>query len=208
MGPMMKSVPKFGATIATIVHCLGVIGFIAFFEFFWYLEGWATAYAALGLLAVISIERAFFKTIIATLLTREMKNDEANRAWWSGNWGSRGLGNHAITQPLREFVVKVVELNLFSADLILGHVLLLMLTPPLLIPYIDRLHSTMLFWLRPSKQIRAPIYTFKQRQRRRSICIKYACLYALIVAGFIALIVLPIIFHSSLDAVCSICKNI
>lgn len=47
-----------------------------------------------------------------------------------------------MSQPAREFVVKIVELGLWSSDFLLGHVLLFMLTPPLLVPYFDRLHAT------------------------------------------------------------------
>jgi 1,3-beta-glucan synthase len=51
-------------------------------------------------------------------------------------------------------------------------VLLFLLTPPLFIPYFDRLHATMLFWLAPSQQIRPPIYSFRQRSQRRKIVFK------------------------------------
>lgn len=49
-----------------------------------------------------------------------------------------------MSQPAREFVVKIIELSLWSSDLLLGHFLLFMLTPPILIPYIDRLHAMVL----------------------------------------------------------------
>jgi 1,3-beta-glucan synthase len=49
-----------------------------------------------------------------------------------------------MSQPAREFVVKIIELSLWSSDLILGHLLLFMLTPPILIPYFDRFHATIL----------------------------------------------------------------
>lgn len=51
-------------------------------------------------------------------------------------------------------------------------VLLFILSPPMLIPYFDRLHATMLFWLAPNQQIRPPIYSFKQRSTRRKIVMK------------------------------------
>ena len=98
----------------------------------------------LGLIAVINIQRAIHKFLIAVFLSREFKHDETNRAWWTGRWYGRGLGSHAISQPAREFVVKTIELSLWSSDILLGHFLLFMLTPPLLVPYIDRIHSTML----------------------------------------------------------------
>lgn len=159
----------------------------------------------LGLIAIIAIQRAVQKILISVFLSREFKHDETNQAWWSGKWGGRGLGAHAMSQPFREWIVKTVELQLWTGDMILGHFLQLILTPVLLIPFADRLHATsechllcsgiwadsyrphsavlvpaLLFWnqlthspfavwLRPSKQIRAPLYSFKQKRQRRNI---------------------------------------
>ena len=96
----------------------------------------------LGAIAVIFIQGAIHKILISVFLSREFKHDEANRAWWTGKWYDRGLGAHAMWQPPREFVVKIIELSLWSSDFLLGHFLLFMLTPPVLIPYADRLHAT------------------------------------------------------------------
>lgn len=141
----------------------------------------------LGLITVIAIQRAIHKVLVSVFLSREFKHDETNRAWWTGRWYGRGLGAHVMSQPAREFVVKIIELSLWSSDLLLGHLLLFMLTPPMLIPYFDRIHatclctwnlspllkvlsySTRLVWLRPSQQIRAPLYFSKQKKQRRWI---------------------------------------
>jgi 1,3-beta-glucan synthase len=93
---------------------------------------------------VIAIQRAIHKTLIAVFLSREFKHDETNRAWWTGTWYGRGFGAHAMSQPAREFVVKIIELSLWSSDLIMGHAILFILTPPILIPHFDTLHATML----------------------------------------------------------------
>lgn len=90
----------------------------------------------------MAIQRAIFKIVIAIFLSREFKHDETNRAWWNGKWFSSDLGSSAFSQPAREFIVKIIELSLWTGDLLLGHFLLFMLTPPILIPYIDRLHAT------------------------------------------------------------------
>jgi 1,3-beta-glucan synthase len=98
----------------------------------------------LGLVCVIAIQRAIHKILIAVILSREFKHDETNRAWWTGRWYGRGLGSHVMSQPAREFIVKIIELSLWSSDLLLGHLLLFMLTPFILIPYFDRFHATLL----------------------------------------------------------------
>lgn len=110
----------------------------------WFLEAWDTSHAVLGLITIIAIQRAVHKVLISVFLSREFKHDETNRAWWTGKWYGRGLGNHALSQPAREFIVKIIELSLWSSDFILGHFLMFMMSPPLLIPYIDRLHSVTL----------------------------------------------------------------
>ena len=136
----------------------------------------------------MAIQRAIHKVLISVFLSREFKHDETNRAWWTGKWYGRGLGSHALSQPAREFIVKIIELSLWSSDFLIGHFLLIMLTPALLVPYVDRLHSILLckyphvllcgqaefnsllpVWLRPSKQIHAPIFNIKVRKQRRAI---------------------------------------
>ncbi|EGG08858.1 family 48 glycosyltransferase [Melampsora larici-populina 98AG31] len=209
-GPALASCcTRFGSVMAGIAHVLGVLGLIGFFELLWFIELWNISHAVLGMIATIAIQRALFKLLIACFLSREFKHDETNRAWWTGKWYGRKLGAHAWSQPVREFIVKIVEMSLFSADLLTCHFVLIILSVPLLIPFSNRLHSTMLFWLRPSKQIRPPIFSFKQRAQRRKIVATYGVLYAIIIGSLIALIVLPIVFRSSLDeADCSICRSI
>ncbi|ESK92280.1 1,3-beta-glucansynthase [Moniliophthora roreri MCA 2997] len=209
LGPMLDPVfPLFGSIMAFIAHTLAVVGMIGFFEFLWFLELWQVSHAVLGLITVVAIQRAIHKVLIAVFLSREFKHDETNRAWWSGRWYGRGLGTHAMSQPAREFVVKIIELSLWSSDLIIGHILLFMLTPPTLIPYFDRFHATILFWLRPSKQIRAPLYSIKQKQRRRWMIIKYGTIYLLVIAVFTALIAIPAIFRTTMHLNCELCNNL
>ncbi|KAG9313769.1 1,3-beta-glucan synthase component FKS1 [Chiua virens] len=209
LGPMMDpTFPRFGSLIACMAHVLGVVGMLGFFEFLWFLESWNASHAVLGLITVIAIQRAVHKILIAVFLSREFKHDETNRAWWTGRWYGRGLGSHVMSQPAREFVVKIIELSLWSSDLLLGHFLLFMLTPPILIPYIDRLHAMFLFWLRPSKQIRAPLYSLKQRKQRRRIIIKYGFIYIVAIVFFAALIALPVALQEKIKVNCTLCQNL
>jgi len=164
---------------------------LIFFEVMFFLEGWSFSKALIGMIAVVAIQRFFFKLIIALALTREFKADNANIAWWTGKWYS--MGWHTISQPGREFLCKITELGMFAADFILGHILLFIMLPALLVPYIDKFHSVMLFWLRPSRQIRPPIYSLKQSKLRKRRVIRYSILYFFILIIFIALIVGPIV---------------
>lgn len=101
------------------------------------------------------------------------------------------------------------------ADSLPQHLLLFLLLLPCLIPGLDTMHSTMLckweecgrtarpqrliasppaiaVWLRPSKQIRSPIFSLKQRALRRKIIVKYGVLFACVMFFFGALIILPV----------------
>lgn len=149
------------------------------------MELWDASHAVLGVISIVSVQRAIQKFLISVFLSREYKHDETNRAWWSGKWYGRGLGTSALSQTAREFVVKIVEMSLWSSDFLMGHILLIVLTPPTLIPFVDKLHSTMMcmfypcvcvhlliirtVWLRPSKQIRPPLFSTKQKRQRRWI---------------------------------------
>ncbi|KAI9788617.1 MAG: 1,3-beta-D-glucan synthase [Peltula sp. TS41687] len=191
MGPLLSMCcKKFGSVLAAIAHGVAVVMLLAFFEVMFFLEGWSFSKALLGMIAVVAIQRFIFKLIIALALTREFKSDSSNIAWWTGKWYS--MGWHSISQPGREFLCKITELGMFAADFILGHLLLFAMLPVILIPYIDKFHSVMLFWLRPSRQIRPPIYSLKQSKLRRRRVIRFAILYFTMLVIFVALIVGPI----------------
>ena len=59
---------------------------------------------------------------------------------------------------------------------------------------LDWLLSCKIVWLRPSKQIHAPLYSIKVRRQRRLIVIKYGITYVLVIAIFAALIALRKLF--------------
>lgn len=192
MGPLLSMCcKKFGSVLAAIAHAIAVIMLLIFFLAMFVLEGFNFAKTLCGMIAVVAIQRFLFKLIISLGLTREIKTDEANIAFWTGKWYSMGWGT--VTQPAREFLCKITELNMFAADFVLGHVLLFLMLPLILIPKIDMLHSMMLFWLRPSRQIRPPIYSMKQSKLRRRRVVRYAVLYFALFVVFAGLIAGPLV---------------
>jgi 1,3-beta-glucan synthase len=162
-----------------------------------FLEGWIFPKALIGMIAVTAIQRFVLKLIISLFLTREMKHDQANIAWWTGKW--YGMGWHSISQPGREFLCKITELSLFAADFILGHILLFIMLPALCIPYVDTFHSVILFWLRPSRQIRPPIYSLKQSKLRKRRVIRFAVLYFVMLVIFILLLAGPLVARKFME---------
>ncbi|CAO3697942.1 unnamed protein product [Rhizopus stolonifer] len=102
---------KFGSVMAALAHGWSVVNLIVIFEVFFVLEEWNLMHVALGLVAISSIQRFVLKLLTVLCLTREFKHDEVNRGWWTGKWYGRGLGWHAISQPAREFVCKIIEMT-------------------------------------------------------------------------------------------------
>jgi 1,3-beta-glucan synthase len=148
MGPIFSMCcKKFGSVLAAIAHCIAVIMMLVFFEVMFFLESFNFARTVLGMITAICLQRFIVKLIVTLALTREFKTDSANIAWWTGKWYN--MGWHSISQPGREFLCKITELTMFAGDFILGHFILFLLLPVLIIPYADKFHSVMLFWLRP-----------------------------------------------------------
>ncbi|KAI8967273.1 1,3-beta-glucan synthase component-domain-containing protein [Mycotypha africana] len=183
---------KFGSVIAATTHAWSVMGLMVIFEVLFVLENWKLTHVVLAMVAMVSIQRFVLRVLTILCLTRELKQDEANRAWWTGKWYGRGLGWHVITQPGREFVCKMIEMSEFSTDFILGHIILFFLSVFLLVPYIDTLHSLMLFWLRPSKQFHAPIWTASQKRKRMRVAICYGILFYSLFLIFACLVIGPL----------------
>ncbi|KAI9716709.1 MAG: 1,3-beta-D-glucan synthase [Chrysothrix sp. TS-e1954] len=192
MGPVFSMCcKKFGAVLAAVAHGIAVVVLIVFFEVMMVLENFSFPKVLLGTIAVLAIQRFIYKLIIAVALTREFKTDNANIAWWTGKWYN--MGWHSMSQPGREFLCKITEMGLFSADFILGHILMFLMLIPLLVPYIDKFHSIMLFWLRPSRQIRPPIYSLKQSKLRKRRVLRFAMLYFAMLVLFVVLLAGPIV---------------
>ena len=177
-------------TIAALAHALSVIVNVINIELFFFLEGWNFTRTLCGIVCMISIQKSLLQFIVAVFLSRELKDDSTNRAWWSGKWINSNLGWLVITQPLRELIVKVYEMQQFASDFLLGHAILAAMCPFLLIPFIDKWHTKMLYWF-SSKQVRNPIYSKKSRRKRRQDIFKYSFLFFIILTFLIALIVIP-----------------
>lgn len=200
MGPCFAlCCKKFGGVLAAIAHAISVIILIILFEALWFLESWSFPKALLGMITAIAIQRWFLKLITISCLTREFKHDGANLAFWTGRWYGNSLGGHAFSQPAREFACKMVELCLFAADFLLGHMLLFLMFPILCVPFVDRGHSMMLFWLKPSRQIRPPIFSMKQNKLRKRIVRRYATMYFALMILMVVLFVAPGVAKSHIN---------
>jgi len=206
MGPLLGACCKrYGAVLAAIAHAIAVIILVACFEALFFLEGWNFPRTVAGVITMLAIQRFLIKVIVAVILPREIKVDNANIAWWTGSWFTGGW--YTMSQPFREWICKITELTMFGGDFMLGHVILFVQVPIIIIPFADKFHSVMLFWLRPSKQIRPPIYSLKQSKLRSRRVIRYSILFFLLFAVFVGLIVGPVVGAQSIQA-STILKNV
>ncbi|KTB17025.1 1,3-beta-glucan synthase component GSC2 [Nakaseomyces glabratus] len=187
---------KTGAVMAAVAHGVSVVIHIGFFIVMWVLEGFNFTRMLVGVATVIQCQRFIFQLMTILLLTREFKNDHANTAFWTGKWYGSGFGYMAWTQPMRELTAKVIEMSEFAADFVLGHVILFAQFPVLCMPAIDKFHSIMLFWLKPSRHIRPPIYSLKQSRLRKRMVKRYLTLYIIIFLVFAGAIVGPAVAAS------------
>ncbi|KAL2678354.1 hypothetical protein Neosp_009100 [[Neocosmospora] mangrovei] len=163
-GPLLSLCCKqFGKVLASITYGISVIALIISFEAMLFLEGFNFTRALAGMIAVVSLQILVCKIIISTTLTREFKTASSSTAFWTGHWYS--LGRHSITAPFREIVCKITELT----------------------------HTTMLFWLLPSQQIREPIYSMKQSKLRRRRVVRFAVVYFTMLLVAVGLILAPML---------------
>lgn len=93
---------------------------------------------------------------------------------------------------------KTIEMSLFATDFIMGHFILFFLFVICLIPGIDKWHSLMLFWLKPSEQIQKHIYSSSQRSKRRRTAVLYGFLLLLLFIAFAGLLIAPAIIGPKL----------
>lgn len=200
LGPFLSLFcTRFGSGIAVIVHSLAFINHLVFFELLWFFQGWDFSRTILGMALSVSIQGWFLRTMIACFVSREFRHDRSNKAWWSGKWFTSGLGWKILTQPFREFICKTSELSFFVNDLVIGHFILFLQFPLLFVPYIDKWHTLMLFWLKPSSQLRPRLLSKKQRRKVRVSVQFYFCVFVIMLMLFSAVIIGPLVLTRVFD---------
>ncbi|KAK7417280.1 1,3-beta-D-glucan synthase [Neonectria punicea] len=190
MGPLLGlCCQSSGRILAGIAHVVAIFSLVVSFEGMFLLEHFNFKRCLIGIIAAAALHTFIIKLITTLVLTREMKTSQASRVFWTGQWYS--LGRHTVAQPAREFLCKATEMSMFGADFMLGHFILFLMLPIIVIPRVDMLHSSMLFWLQPSRQIRAPVYSTKQSKLRQRRVVRWVVIYFLILVVFLGLIVAP-----------------
>ncbi|EGW34636.1 uncharacterized protein SPAPADRAFT_144914 [Spathaspora passalidarum NRRL Y-27907] len=199
LGVCYKSLP---AAIAAIAHVISILVNIANFEFLFFLEDWNIVKLISASLVVLNLHRVIGHFILIVFVSRErtdnITDNISNKAWWSGRWIGNGLGFSVVTQHIREFLVKTLELNKFTLDFMIGHFLLIAMFPILFIPYIDRWHTSMLFWLKPTRQISRPVFGKRERRRQKWQIFWNFLLFIVTALFLVAVIIVPPIIDSKI----------
>lgn len=188
-----KRYPEFvSPVIAGIVHGAAVVVNLISMEGLLYMEGFNTVRTICGAICVVNMRKTLQNIFLVFFISRERQDETINSAWWLGQWRGHGLGWRILTQPWREFVVKIFENDRFANDVFIGHGLLVAMLPIMVIPYIDRWHLWMLFWLRPSRQFRSPLFSAKQRKQRFWRMLRYGILYVVVSILLLSLVLVSI----------------
>ncbi|KAG0173582.1 1,3-beta-D-glucan synthase [Apophysomyces sp. BC1034] len=189
---------KFGSFVAALAHGWAVINLIVCVEALMFLEEWHTAHIVLGLVSMAALQRFILRAITIPFLTREFKIGQSNVGWWTGKWYGRGLGWYVLSQPFREYLCKIAEMSEFAIDFILGHFILFFLFIFCLVPYADRVHSHMLFWLKLGNQVQKPFLPPKERRKRKWLAVTYGILFVAMFILFTGLLAAPLAFGNHL----------
>lgn len=180
------------SVIAGIAHACAVVNMILFIVVSLYVHQWNFARALCGFILVFSFLKFLLLIVFSLFLSEELTDDRPNAIWWSGKWYT--LGWRGFIQPIREFMVKTIEMGMFAYDFAVGHLLFFLMCPILMIPYVDKLHTLMLFWLRPTGPFRKRIMSRHQKNKRRLTIVKYFIVFLLVLSLFAAVIVVPLLF--------------
>ncbi|KAF5213215.1 hypothetical protein E0198_000732 [Clavispora lusitaniae] len=186
-----KSSPSLFAGMS---YTWGFLGLIICVNVTLLLHDWNVPRSLCAMICIMKIH-TFLKTLTYNaLLSKEYQDHQSNLAWWSGNWNIKRFGWAVLSQPFREILVKTCDLTSFGYDFVLGHFLFTAIFPVALVPLVDKAHTYILFWLKPSRIVHGPIYSKRQRKRRRRQSVLYSLLYLTVVSCSCAMVVVPAIF--------------
>ncbi|KAL6946774.1 1,3-beta-glucan synthase component fks3 [Hanseniaspora vineae] len=197
LGPVLSLVsPKFNTGVACICHFTSVLIYLLVFDLIFILEGFNVTRSLTLIITAISIQQFLFRVCTLFFMSKEFKNCNSNIAWWSGKWLTTRLGWAVVGQPLREFLVKVIESSYFAADFILSHALLFLQTPLVFTPFIDTFHSMVLYWLTPKQVVFKKVsFNIKANKQRNQTCRRYLVLYFVNTTLLLTFFLMPLVMN-------------
>lgn len=197
VGPVLNLVlPQFNTVVACICHFSSVFIYLLTFDLIFILEGFNVTRSLTLIITAINVQQFLFRVCTLFFMTKEFKNCNSNIAWWSGKWFTTRLGWAVIGQPVREFIVKVMESSYFAADFILSHALLFLQTPLVFTPFIDTFHSMVLYWLTPKQVVFKKVsFNKKVNRQRNQTCRRYLVLYFVNTTLLLSFFSMPLVMN-------------
>lgn len=168
----------------------GTITFMLLVQVTIYLHECDVARSMCAFICYVKLQVLMRNVVYCLFLTKELNTSSVSTSWWLGKWSIRTLSWLVVTQPFRELLVKTAELTTFGFDFFLGNLVYSCMIPFALLPWSDRLHSTILFWFEPSSLLQLPILSRNQQRKRNWAIAKYVTVYVLVVGATTASFVL------------------
>lgn len=180
-------------SIAFTAYSFAFFNHLFFLEVFCFLQNWDPSKLILGITLIILVLRFILVTTHDCLMDR---NDNVSLMWWSGVWGVSALGWKHILHFFKEFGFQVFQLNHFLVDVTLGHVILLLQIPMLVVPYINFWHNLLLFWFNPrNNYLLSPKRSKKERTAKKLRSLPFFILILVVFFGFF----IPFFLKEKLD---------
>lgn len=173
--------------VASICHMCGVVSLIGTTWIYWL---WTNDFKSMLLLFIpmSSIQSIVFNGI-HFIMTPEDRVGNTHTAFWSGHWIDAKLGWKLAFSWLREILVKSVEITQFGNDFMMVHLLYWFMFPLCFVPYINKAHTLMLLWVRPSEVgRRAKTMRATEQNKRKKQAANAAAIFIGIMVIFLFLI--------------------
>lgn len=176
-------IKNFANVVAMTARCMTLLLLASSWWLLYVLEHRSLRAAALGALAIYGVHQAVC-TLLTVLQCRQYSDGWSNTPWWTGSWSLASW--RALILVPNEMLAKVVESVDFGYDFVVCHALQMVQLPLVAIPYIDKLHSLFLLWLRPSVTAEASRQQALSPRRVRERL--FAALYVLVLVLICALL--------------------
>jgi len=203
VGLVFSSSKKSHAKVtAGIGYTLGTLGLVGTVFVYW---NWVPNFQTMLVLFLpfAAIQNAAF-TLVYFVLPPDQKDGATHIAFWSGHWFQEKFGFNLFIYPIREIIVQCLEITRFSNDFMISNILYWLMLPVCFIPYINRMHTSMLLWVDPSEIVNSRrVTSVADLSARRKQFTLYGLISLSILGIFVALLVTPPVIPSLKNTISS-----
>ena len=173
---------RYKRSAALVAYSFAFLNHLFFLEVFCFFQNWEPGNLILGISLIVLLLRFVLVTTNDCLINRDEK---VRLMWWSGVRGIPAIGWRHILHFFKELGYQVFELNHFLVDITLGHLILILQIPMLLIPYVNFWHNLLLFWFNPRFNYSlSPKSLKKERTAKKFRSLSFFLLILVLFLGF------------------------